>query len=126
MEFLIFFAMSFILCVVSGYLYLKKEDTDYSRLNRQVLDLHGAVKALEVKTNDTRKEVLTTEVINVVNDRITSVEVEIAEIKKNPPVMNVVLKQPVKVLMKQIPSAPISVLPGLTPKLKKQMNKLAQ
>ena len=105
---LVLFIASCVLVVVSGYLYLGKENNDFQKFIEEIKGMRGELS---------NKSVLTTEVINRLHERIDAVEVEI---KKAPQPINITLP-PVKVLIKQVPASTVN--PQIL-KIKKQLKSL--
>lgn len=129
----VLFLASCALLILSGYLYLKREDNDFVRLRKELTSLSSVVLDIESKIahlpkdkqlSDNKLSSLT-DAFGSLEERVSSVEVQIIEQSRTPQVMNVVIKEPIKVLTKQVVSKP-KTLPGLTPQLKQQMNQLSQ
>jgi len=133
MEFLILFISSIILCVLSGWLYLKKEDTAYDKTLEQIKTLRGEITSVQ---NDLSKvqgfQEAADHDLDDVTHRIDKVEVDIVEVRK-PQTVNLVMRQPLKVLVKQVPTSPSPPPLGpfkssrsYIPQIKKQLKTLSQ
>ena len=106
----ILFLASCVLLVVTGYLYIKREDNDFKILIEKIKDVQAVV---------TGKNSLTTEVINRLHERIDAVEIKVID-RRAPHNINVTLP-PVKVLIKQVP---VSTVNPQILKIKKQLKSL--
>lgn len=103
MELMLFIAAILLVCL-SGWLYFEKSSTNYSELRDEVATL---------------------------NNTIINLEDDMAALKKPMELqtMNVVMKEPIKVYVKALPAKPklkFPPIPGMTPKLKQQMDGLSK
>lgn len=127
---LLFFAGSIVLCVMAGYIFLKRDDNHYQALMDKLASMQLALNEQQSKINTLN---LPPQALTKLSERLSMVEIEVSEAKKHPPVLNVVMAKPVRVIVKRAAGAAAgaaaavpSSLPGLTPELKKQVKRLSQ
>lgn len=121
----LFFIGSIILCVMAGYIFLKKDDNHYASLMDKLASMQSTINQLESRAALPK---LPDPLLTKLSDRLTIVEIEVAETKKHPPTVNLVMAKPLRVIVKRAAGAAAvpSSLPGLTPELKKQVKRLSQ
>ncbi len=97
---LVLFIAALVLCVVTGFVYLKREDTDYKKFSVASEDLRGSVRSVEdeqLKTKDDQKTFAsqTVAMLNDLNNRVKTVEDNLESIKDQKKDVNLNLKTPV-------------------------------
>ena len=130
-QYLILFLASCVLCVVSAYIYMKKDTSEVGKYNQSIEALRAEHEHLERRLNDISATMLnfdkdSSDTMNKLNHRMNAVEVKIVEVEKAPHKVELVMKQPMKMLVKQMTQAPAPKLPGMTPSLIKKVQKLSQ
>jgi len=101
---LILFVCAVALVVMTGWLYFEKSTLQYSEMKEEIADLNHVIGSLE--------------------DDMIKLKTPL-----EPQTVNVIMKEPIKVYMKQIPpmdKTKLPALPGNIPKLKQQLRGLSK